>query len=523
MESSSSRGLKDSDLIPLKVFIVAATAILILCLSGCNNKEPVQPNIIIIIADDLGYGDTGPYGQKKIETPGIDRLAASGICFTRHYAGSPVCAPSRCVLLTGMHTGKSQVRGNDEWEERGDVWNYRAVIADSTLEGQRPLADGTVTLASLLKKSGYITGGVGKWGLGAPQTGGSPLRQGFDFFYGYNCQRQAHTYYPVHLWRNNARVWLRNDTVAPHTGFKPGADPIDAESYAKFNMTDYSPDLMFGEVISFIDASAGKPFFLYWATPIPHLPLQAPEEWVSSYSRIFGDEKPYTGEEGYFPVRYPHATYAAMISYLDDQISRLVSHLKQLGIYDNTLIIFTSDNGPASGAGTDPEWFGSAAPFRGAYGYGKGFLYEGGIRVPLIASWPGVIEPGRVSDHASAFWDIMPTICEITNNTVPAGCDGISFMPELKGGEQNSHDHLYWEIPEYGGQQAVIIGMMKAIRTQMHNGNEVFELYDLATDPQERHDIAAEHPEIIARVKEIIATEHYTSPNSNWRFTILDE
>ncbi len=491
--------------------------------AGCGGTETERPNIIIIIADDLGYGDTGPYGQAKIETPNIDRLAEGGMRFTRHYSGSPVCAPSRCVLMTGVHTGHSQVRGNDEWADRGEVWNYRAMIADSTLEGQRPLADGTVTLALILQKNGYATGAVGKWGLGAPHTGGRPNSQGFDFFYGYNCQRMAHTYYPVHLWRNSSRVWLRNDTVAPHTGFAPGADPYDPSSYARFNMTDYSPDLMFGEIISFIDSCRERPFFLYWATPIPHLALQAPEEWVRHYSEKFGDEEPYTGKEGYFPVRYPHATYAAMISYLDDQVGRLVSHLKELGIYEKTLILFTSDNGPAWNAGTDPVWFGSAEPFRGERGYGKASVNEGGIRVPMIASWPGVIEEGSVSDHISAFWDVMPTLCEITGAEMPPGTDGISFLPELMGKSQPQHDYLYWEFPEYGGQQAVMIGNMKAIRKQMHNGNEVFELYDLDADLQETNDIAAENPEIIARVKEIISKEHTTSPNPRWRFSVLDE
>ena len=499
--------------------LVAAVALFV---TGCNSDVPVKPNIIIILADDLGYGDTGPYGQEKIETPNIDRLAESGMRFTRHYAGSAVCAPSRCVLLTGMHTGHAQVRGNDEWADRGDVWSYRAMIADSTLEGQRPLADGTQTIALLLQKNGYITGAVGKWGLGAPHTEGRPNRQGFDFFYGYNCQRMAHTYYPVHLWRNSSRVWLGNDTVAPHTGFAPGDDPYDPSSYDRFNMTGYAPELMFREMISFIDSCGRKPFFLYWATPIPHLALQAPDEWVRRYVEKFGEEEPYTGKEGYFPVRYPHATYAAMISYLDDQIGRLVSRLKELGIYDNTLIIFTSDNGPAWNAGTDPEWFGSAAPSRGSYGYGKGSLYEGGIRVPMIASWPGVTGEGAVTDHLSAFQDLMPTICEITGTELPERTDGISFLPEMKGRKQQQHEYLYWEFPEYGGQQAVMIGNMKALRRDMHKGNDSFELYDLSADPRETNDLAAENPELIERVNAIVEKEHISSQNPRWRFTLID-
>ncbi|MCU0458210.1 MAG: arylsulfatase [Bacteroidales bacterium] len=503
-----------------RLFYSAVTVLLML--PGCSAELQEQPNIILILADDLGYGDTGPYGQTRIETPNIDRLAAGGLRFTRHYAGSPVCAPSRCVLLTGMHTGHSQVRGNDEWADRGDVWNYRAMIADSTLEGQKPLADSTVTIASLMKQRGYVTGIIGKWGLGAPHTGGIPIRQGFDFFYGYNCQRMAHTYYPTHLWRNGRREWLRNDTLAPHTGFDPGADPYDPASYDRFSLTDYSPDLMFREVISFIDSSAGKPFFLFWATPIPHLALQAPKEWIDRYHEIFGDEEPYTGNEGYFPARYPHATYAAMISYLDYQTGILVDHLKEKGLYDNTIIIFTSDNGPAWNGGTDPEWFGSAEPFRGAQGYGKGSLHEGGIRVPLIVSWPGVTEPG-VTDHVSSFQDFLPTLCDIIGTGIPEKTDGISFMPVLMGkGKQAQHQYLYWEFPEYGGQQAVIAGKYKALRKGMHGGNEAFELYDLENDPLETSDISSDHPDIMKKVQEIILKEHRPSDNQRWRFKLLD-
>jgi arylsulfatase len=501
-------------------FLNVVTAILLL--TACNRNQHGQPNIILIVADDLGYGDTGPYGQTLIETPNVDRLAAGGLRFTRHYAGSPVCAPSRCVLLTGMHTGHTQVRGNDEWADRGDVWNYRAMIADSTLEGQKPLADSTVTVASLLKQKGYLTGIIGKWGLGAPHTGGVPNRQGFDFFYGYNCQRMAHTYYPAHLWRNGRREWLRNDTLAPHTGFDPGADPYDPASYAKFTLADYSPDLMFREILSFIDSRGEKPFFLIWATPIPHLALQAPARWVERYHEKFGDEKPYTGDNGYFPARYPHATYAAMISYLDEQVGKLVDHLKEKGLYENTIMIFTSDNGPAWNAGTDPEWFGSAGPFRGTQGYGKGSLHEGGIRVPLIVSWPGTTKPG-VTDHVSAFQDLLPTLCDITGTEIPENTDGISFMPLLKGKRrQVQHHYLYWEFPEYGGQQAVVTGKYKALRKEMHRGNEIFELYDLENDPGETTDISSGHPDVMRKVQEIILKEHQPSGNPRWRFKLLD-
>lgn len=515
-------GLRHSE--QLKTAIVLFNSAVVAALSaGCTGADPESPNIIYILADDLGYGDTGPYGQTRIETPNIDRMAENGMRFTRHYSGSAVSAPSRCVLLTGLHTGHSQVRGNDEWAERGEVWNYRAMLADSTLEGQRPLESSTVTIASLLKANGYATGVVGKWGLGAPHTEGIPDKQGFDFFFGYNCQRQAHTYYPVHLYRNQTRVYTGNDTLAPHTGLTPGADPHDQSEYEKFRLAHYAPDLMFDEMISFIDQNSSNRFFLYWATPVPHLPLQAPERWVEHYVGKFGDEEPYSGGEGYFPVRYPRATYAAMVSYLDEQIGRLIDHLKELGIYENTLIIFSSDNGPAYNAGTDSRWFASAHPFRSERGYIKGSLNEGGIRVPMIALWPGKIKPGTTSEHISAFWDVMPTLCEAAGIDQPDGIDGLSFLPELVGKKQTNHEYLYWEFPEYGGQQAVLIGDMKAIRKGMHSGNAEFELYNIISDPQETHNVADQHPEIIMKVNEIIIKEHNRSSNPRWRFVSLGE
>ena len=263
-------------------------------------QEVRKPNIIYILADDLGYGDIGVYGQQKIETPNIDKLANEGIRFTQHYTGAPVCAPARCILLTGRHSGHAQVRGNDEWADRGNVWNYKAMIADSTLEGQRPLANGTQTIAHLLQNAGYKTGLVGKWGLGAPHTQSTPLAMGFDFFYGYNCQRQAHTYYPVHLYKNERRVFLNNDTVAPHTKLPQNADLYNPKSYSPFNLNVYAPDLMFSEITGFVNENREQPFFLFWATPIPHTALQAPQRWIDYYVKKFGDEKPYDGSSGYF-------------------------------------------------------------------------------------------------------------------------------------------------------------------------------------------------------------------------------
>ena len=475
-------------------------------------KEPVKkPNIIYILADDLGYGDLGSYGQAKIETPHLDRLSESGMRFTQHYAGAPVCAPSRCVLMTGKHSGHAQVRGNDEWRSRGNVWDYVAMIRDSTLEGQRPLKTGTVTIGTLLQQAGYKTAVVGKWGLGAPHTEGIPNKQGFDLFYGYNCQRQAHTFYPVHLYKNEHRVYLNNDTIPPNTKLAEGADPLDLASYANFSLEDYSPDLMFKEIRHFVDENKENPFFLYWATPIPHVPLQAPEEWIEKYVKKFGDEDPYLGERSYFPQRYPHATYAAMISYLDDQVGQLVAQLKELVILENTLIIFSSDNGPTFNGGTDSEWFDSAHPFRSDPGWGKGHVREGGIRVPMIASWPGTISPGTSSDHISAFYDVLPTLCEVADINTGYESDGLSFLPAmLQSGKQSEHDFLYWEFPAYKGQQAVRMGQWKGIRLNIFEGNMDIQLFNLEKDPLEQQDVSAQHPEIVKEIERIMIEERTT-------------
>ncbi len=489
-----------------------------------QKTEAQRPNIIFILADDLGYGDVGCYGQKKIETPNIDQLAATGMRFTQHYSGAPVCAPSRCVLLTGRHMGHAYIRGNDEWAERGKVWDYKAMFADSTLEGQRPLPENLITFPQMLQKAGYTTGMVGKWGLGAPNTNSTPMKKGFDFSYGYNCQRQAHTYYPLHLYKNDRRVYLDNDTVAPDiTKLDKGADPYDLKSYARFTLKDYSPDLMFKEMSGFIEENRNKPFFFYWATTIPHAALQAPKRWVDYYVKKFGEEPPYLGDKGYFPTRYPHATYAAMISTLDEQVGLLVKQLKKLGLYENTLIFFTSDNGPTYNGGTDSPWFNSAGPFKSEFGWGKGFTHEGGFRVPMIASWPGKIKSGTVSNHISAFWDILPTICEITGTKNTQSTDGTSFLSELLGKTQKAHEYLYWEFPETGGQQAVRIGKWKAIRFNIRKGVLKTELYNLETDLQELTDIAAQHPEIVKQMEQIMKKEHVPAVQDIFKMKALGD
>ncbi len=498
---------------------------LLLCIN-CNEKEkePIaQPNIIYILADDLGYGELGVYGQKLIETPNIDALAKNGMTFTQHYSGAPVCAPARCVLMTGLHTGHAHVRGNDEWKDRGAVWDYEAMFKDPFLEGQRPLPDSVVTLAEILKGAGYKTGAVGKWGLGAPTTEGVPTKQGFDFFYGYNCQRQAHTYYPMHLWRNEERDLLNNKMVRPHANLPEGADPQDPNSYVDFQLNEYAPELMHNEALGFMEQNREQPFFLYYASPIPHLPLQAPQRWVDYYINKLGDEEPYFGKS-YFPNFTPRATYAAMISYLDEQVGELVDKLKELGVYENTLIIFTSDNGPTYTGGADTPFFDSASPFITESGRGKGSVYEGGIRVPMIAAWPNKIEADTKSDHISAFYDVMPTFCDLLEIKNPANLDGISFLPTLLGESQHRlHDFLYWEFPEYNGQQAVRMEKWKAVRRNIKDGKLITELYDLENDIQEKNDLAGSNPEVVAKIEKIMEQEHVPSIFDRFKMTALGD
>ncbi|MDR0815182.1 MAG: arylsulfatase, partial [Bacteroidales bacterium] len=470
--------------------------------SSCQQQKPaVKPNIIYLLADDMGYAELGCYGQQKIETPNLDKLAAKGVRFTQNYAGSPVSAPSRCVTLTGLHSGHAYIRGNDEMPARGEVWSHAAMLADSTLEGQRPLPAGTVTVASALHDAGYRTGCIGKWGLGSPDSEGRPNKMGFDFFYGYNCQRQAHTYFPPFLYRNEKREYLGNQLLVPGTKLDEGADPYDEKSYAKFSQEAYSPDLMYQEILKFVEDSKDEPFFLAWTTTISHVPLQAPEHWVRHYVEKFGTEEPYLGNQGYFPCRYPHATYAAMVSYWDEQIGGLIDKLKELGVYENTVIIFTSDNGSAYGGGSDAPWFDSAKPFKSDAKWGKGSLQEGGIRVPLIVSWENHIRANTTSDHICASWDVMPTLCELAGTAAPQ-TDGISFVPELLGKKQPQHDCLYWEFPEGEGQKAVRWGNWKGlIRNIKKEGEDNLQLFDLDKDPTEQHNIASEHPDIVEKIR----------------------
>lgn len=438
-------------------------------LTGRANKN--RPNIVFILADDLGYAELGCYGQKKIKTPNIDRLAAQGMRFTQHYSGSPVCAPSRCALMTGKHTGHAQVRSNKQ-VGGAEGWKLGA-----TTGGQWPLEAGTVTVAKMLKAAGYATGAFGKWGLGRVGTTGDPNKQGFDHFYGYICQRQAHTFYPNHLWRDGQVQWIKAN--------KDGKEQV------------YSHDLIAEQALEFIRVNKDRAFFLYVPFTIPHVALQVPEDSLAEYRGKWPDP-PYTGDKGYVPHPSPRACYAAMVSRMDRDVGRIMALLKELGLDDDTLVIFSSDNGPTYAGGADSAFFESAGPLRGL----KGSVYEGGIRVPFIARWPGKIKASVTSGHISAFWDFLPTCCELIGAGPPPDIDGISMLPTFLGRpeKQKKHDYLYWEL---GGRQAIRMGDWKAVRTRP---NRKIELYNLSTDLAEQHNVADKNPGILTKMAELLRT-----------------
>jgi arylsulfatase len=441
------------------------------------------------MADDLGWGELGCYGQDKIRTPRIDQLAAEGMLFEQHYSGAPVCAPARCVLMTGMHSGHAHVRGNFEIGGWGD----------DDGEGQLPLPEGTVTLPGLLQTAGYATCAVGKWGLGGPDTSGEPNRQGFDHWFGYLCQRQAHNQYPTHLWRNGERVDLEGNVWKNLTG------------------EQYSHDLMADEILGWIRDNADGPFFVYVPFHIPHAAIQVPQDSLDEYDGAFDADPAYTGDKGYLPHATPRAAYAAMITRMDRDVGRIVDLLDELGVRDNTLVAFSSDNGPTFNGGTDSTFFESAAHFRGL----KGSVYEGGLRVPLVVNWPGKVSAGSRTRHLSAFQDVMPTLLEIAGVPTPDGLDGISFAPTLRSeGQQQEHEALYFEFPSYGGQQAVRAGRWKLVRRQLLKGDPTLALYDMQADESEALDVASSHPSVVERLMGIADREHI--PSEHFPFPALD-
>jgi len=436
-------------------------------LNRAGAKESAgKPNVIFVLADDLGYGDLGCYGQKQIQTPNIDRLAAEGMRFTNHYAGTTVCAPSRCSLMTGLHTGHTYIRGNSEVKPMG----------------QLPLPEDTVTLPKVLKKAGYTTALIGKWGLGGPDSVGTPNRQGFDYFFGYLCQRHAHNYYPEFLFRNDQRVPLKNKV--------PG-DRLDGAGVAT-EKVEYSYDLMEQEALQFVEQNRKGPFFLYLAVTLPHANNEGGKN---------GMEVPDYGVYADKDWPEPDKGRAAMITRLDRGVGRLLQKLKDLGIEKDTLVFFASDNGPHREGGANPEFFHSSGPWRGI----KRDLYEGGIRVPLVARWPGRIKAGVVTDHVSAFWDFLPTLAELAGAEPPAGTDGVSLLPTLLGQpeKQREHEFLYWEFHEGGSKQAVRMGPWKAVRL---SPTGKLELYDLQTDPGETNNVADSHPEVVAKIEKYLTT-----------------
>lgn len=466
----------------LPVLSLVATVLL-----GISPGSERPPNIVFFLADDLGWSEVGCYGQTRIRTPHIDRLAAEGMRFTQAYSGSPVCASSRCVLMTGLHTGHALIRGNKEVGGWGP----------DEPEGQWPLPDETVTLAELLKDQGYTTGAVGKWGLGGPGSSGHPCFQGFDFFYGLLCQRVAHNYYPTHLWHNHdVDVLDGNRWFKSHQRLK--AVPEDDSVWDQYATARYAPDAMIEKTLDWLQENKDRPFFLYYPTPVPHVSLQVPEDSLAEYDSAF-EETPYLGTQGYLPHPRPRAAYAAMVTRMDAHFGRILDLLDRLDLTGDTLVMFSSDNGPTFNGGTDSTFFESAGPFRGL----KCSVLEGGIRVPMIARWPGKIAAGTVSEHPCAFEDVMPTLMDVSGGETPTGLDGLSFAPTLLGaGVQARRDHLYWEYPGLGGQQAVRVGQWKLVRENLRKGEVKTTLFDLEADPGESRDLSVSRPEVLKRMLE---------------------
>jgi arylsulfatase A-like enzyme len=447
------------------------------------NNSANQPNIILILADDMGYGDPGFNGGEIIHTPVLNQLAEGGMVFTQHYSGNTVCAPSRSVLMTGLHTGHT------------------------------PLPDSTKTMAEVLKDVGYATGAFGKWGLGYPGSEGMPSIQGFDEFFGYLCQRRAHFYYPEFLFhdirgQDLQKVILEGNKVDDSAGenfLHPGSGP-------PIEKGTYSQDAITEQALNFIDQHSEDPFFLYFPSPLPHSSMTVPEEAMAPYLDDEGNsifkEEPFTSDH-FTDQAMPKATYAAMVTYLDKQIGMILDKLKEKGIEEETLIIFSSDNGSHTSGGYHFSMLDSNAPLRG----GKRDLYEGGIRVPTLAYWPGVIQPNTKSELISGFQDLFPTFSELANAPIEIEIDGISLAPTLTDkGDQQEHDYLYWEFIERGGKQAVRKGRWKAVKLNVSTEDpSPIELYNLEQDILEANDVSGQYPEIVKELQEIMNEAHTSS------------
>jgi arylsulfatase A-like enzyme len=471
---------------------------------GKENREIgriARPNVVYIYADDLGYGELGTYGQKLIKTPFLDAMAKQGIKFTQHYTSAPVCAPARCMLLTGKHAGHSQIRGNFEL----------GGFSDETERGQMPLEENTFTIGHLMKNAGYQTAAIGKWGLGMANGTGDPNKQGFDYFYGLMDQKQAHNFYPTHLWENGKWDTLKNKYVYVHE--YQGKKNLSDVDFDKFKGKEYAVDKMMDKAMHFIQENKKNPFFLYLPLPLPHLSLQVPENALEPYLNVFPDSA-YLGQKGYVPTKNPKATYAGMISYLDLQVGKILETLKKEKIDNQTIVFFSSDNGATFDVGgVDTQFFQSTAGLRGR----KQDLYEGGIREPMIVRWPGVIPAGQINQIPSTQYDVLATLAELTNQKIPP-TDGISFLPSLfKRENQKQHEYLYFEFPEKSGQIAIRLNNIKAVKSNLKkNKNAPWEMYDLETDPNETKDISQKHPELIPQLDAIVKKEHQKAKIKEW-------
>ena len=455
----------------LSFFLLACLSI---AAAGARSEATSQPNIIYILLDDAGYGDLSCYGQTKFLTPNIDRLASEGMKFTNHYSGSTVCAPTRSVIMSGLHTGHTPSRGNREIKP----------------VGQFPIPATTFTIAEALKKAGYATGAFGKWGLGNPGSEGDPIHQGFDRFFGYNCQRNAHTYYPTWLFDDLRKIELDGKT--------------------------YAHDLIMDKAVEWIDRQHENPFFCFLPVTIPHAAMHVLEKYAAPFREKFPEFENKVGRYGNNKpfAKNPAAQFAGMMTALDEGIGRVLKSLKKHQIDQNTIVLLSSDNGPHKEGGHMPNYFNSNGGLRGF----KRDLYEGGIRCPLLVRWPGKVEAGSTSNHISAHWDLFPTFCELAGTNPPEGLDGISFLPTLLGKEQEKHEHLYWEFYEGGGKRAVRIGKWKAVQNQVNRkGKDApIEIYDLESDRAETSDLAAQNSELIARIQKIFERSHTPSPL--WKF-----
>lgn len=474
-----------------------------------SGDEAPRLNVVFIMADDLGWGELGCYGQEKIPTPNIDLLAAQGVRFTQHYSGAPVCAPARCVLMTGRHLGNAEIRSNLSLPK----------ILPQFDEGQYPISAEAVTIAEAFRDAGYTTGAMGKWGLGPVGSTGDPNDQGFDLFFGYNCQGVAHSFYPPHLWRNRERIEINANPIPGHQ--KQPKGEVRLEDWIG---ETYAPKLMIAEAEKFIKVNQSRPFFLYLPFTEPHVAMHPPKESVEKFPKEWDDE-PYRGQNGYLPHPRPRAGYAAMISDLDGYVGRVMTALEETGVADRTLVIFTSDNGTTHPRGTDPRFhvggvdanfFNSTAGLRGY----KGSVYEGGIRVPMIVRLPDGSRAGTVEDAPGYFPDWFPTLCDAAGLKEPSELDGESLWPLINGHPApESRKPMVWVFTEYGGQVAVRIGDFKVVRQKLQTKQPGdWEVYDLSRDPAEAHDVAAEQSDIINQAKEILRRE--TADNENFPITI---